>query len=300
MATSNNDVKYLMDKLEKFGQGLFADGANKTEDVVYLKQKNGGKGNQSIYFEAVPPFMYQLFEEHTRLMVEYTDSRVKEAKEDAREESKRDIKERDEQIAALKSELRVHRNDQDALACYNRRENLKIQGVEFTEDENTNEIVKEICKLAGREITDADISTSHRNGSTKKNNNTVPGMATASNKVPDIYVRFTRRDVKTEVFEKRKNLATNQHCPTKYKNVAIYEDVTPLRSRIMYELRNRDNKQAFKYVWSRGGRIFCRTQAEANMTTNMPKPTVINKPEDLLKIGFTESEVEAIILNKRE
>ena len=51
---SNNDVKYLMDKLEKFGQGLFADGANKTEDVVYLRQKNGSKGNQPIYFEAVP------------------------------------------------------------------------------------------------------------------------------------------------------------------------------------------------------------------------------------------------------
>ena len=291
---ANSDVTYLMNKLVEFGQGLEF-GANKTEDVVYLRQKNGKGGNQPIYFDAVPPVLYKLFEEHTRLMVEYTDSRVKEA----REEGKRDVKERDEQIAVLKSELRVHRNDQDALACYNRRENLKIQGVEVTDDENTNEIVKEICKLAGREITDADISTSHRNGSTKKSNNTVPGLSTASNKVPDIYVRFTRRDVKTEVFEKRKNLATNLHCPNKYKNVAIYEDVTPLRSRIMYELRNRDNKQAFKYVWLRGGRIFCRTQEEANMST-MPKPTVINKPEDLLKIGFTESEVEAIILNKRE
>ena len=105
--------------------------------------------------------------------------------------------------------------------------------------------------------------------------------------------------MKTEIFEKRKNLATNSQCPEKYKNVAIYEDVTPLRSRIMYELRHRDNKQAFKYVWSRGGRIFCRTPEEANMSP-VPKPTVINKPEDLLRIGFSNDEVEAIILNKRE
>ena len=124
-------------------------------------------------------------------------------------------------------------------------------------------------------------------------------MTTANNKVSDIYVRFTVRDVKAEVFEVRKNLATNPQCPTKYKNVAIYEDVTPLRSRIMYELRQRNDKQAFKYVWSRGGRIFCRTPEEANMSP-VPKPNVINKPEDLLKIGFSESEVEAIILNKRE
>ena len=32
----------------------------------------------------------------------------------------------------------------------------------------------------------------------------------------------------------------------------------------------------------------------------IPKPTVINKPEDLLKVGFSEEEVENIILNKRD
>ena len=61
----------------------------------------------------------------------------------------------------------------------------------------------------------------------------------------------------------------------------------------------REDKKKFRYVWSRGGRIFCRTTKEAAMT-KMPKPHVINKPEDLLKLGFTEREVESIILNKRE
>ena len=286
-----------MDKLTKFGNEYFTKGENKNDDLIYLRQnkKNGKTEDQPCYFSAVPPMLYKLFEEYTRIMMEYTDTKVNEA----REEERQNVKKRDETIAELKSELRVYRNDHDALACYNRRENLKIQGVEYVEGEDTNKIVKEICKYAGREITDADISTSHRNGNPKKDGNNVPGLTTTANKVPDIYVRFTRRDVKTEVFENRKNLATNQHCPTKYKNVAIYEDVTPLRSRIMYELRNRNNKQTFKYVWSRGGRIFCRTHEEANMTT-MPKPTVINKPEDLQKVGFNESEIEAIILNKRD
>ena len=67
----------------------------------------------------------------------------------------------------------------------------------------------------------------------------------------------------------------------------------------MYELRHRGNKEAFKYVWSRGGRIFCRTPEEANMSP-VPKPQVINKPEDLEKVGFSKSEIESIILNKRE
>ena len=185
----------------------------------------------------------------------------------------------------------------DALACYNRRENLKIQGVPYQQDENTNEMVKEIFKAAGREITDADISTSHRNGIVRTDN--TPGLPSAPNKVPDIYVRFALRDVKTEIFEKRKNLATNSNCPTKYRNVAIYEDVTPLRSRIMYELRQRNEKKAFRYVWSRGGRIFCKTPEQADMSPS-PKPHVINKPEDLAKVGFSEAEIEAIILNKRD
>ena len=100
------------------------------------------------------PFILALFKEHTKIMMEYTESKVKDLKEE--------IVKRDATIANLKSEVRDNRNDHDALACYNRRENLKIQGVPYTEDENTNEIVKEICKYAGREISDSDISTSHR------------------------------------------------------------------------------------------------------------------------------------------
>ena len=50
---------------------------------------------------------------------------------------------------------------------------------------------------------------------------------------------------------------------------------------------------------ARGGRIFCRTPEEAMMTT-VPKPHVINKPQDLKNVGFTDDEIEAIIRNKRD
>ena len=210
------------------------------------------------------------------------------------------LSQKDAVIADLKKELRVYRNENDALGTYNRRENLKIVGVKYEVGENTNEIVKDICKLAGREIKDEDISTSHRNGSTNSTPVTnIPDQTNRALRNPDIIVRFVRRDVKIGVFEGRKNIVTNPECPTKYKDVSLYEDVTPLRSRIMYQLRQRDEKKAYKYVWSRGGRIFCRTPEEA-ATTPVPKPHVINKPEDLLELGFDQSEVEAIILNKRD
>ena len=248
-----------------------------------------------MFFNEVPPFILALMRELAKNLLEQHKNTIDALKAEFSDQ----LKERDQKIADLKCEIRTHRNDHDALATYNRRENLKIQGVEYTEGEDTNKIVKEICKYAGREITDSDISTSHRNGSVTTAPSTQPGSQSGPRRTPDIYVRFTIRDVKTEIFEKIKNLATNSACPAKYRNVAIYEDVTPLRSRIMYELRHRDEKKAFKYVWSRGGRIFCKTPEQADMNPS-PKPTVINKPEDLNKVGFSEEEIEAIILNKRD
>ena len=62
----------------------------------------------------------------------------------------------------------------------------------------------------------------------------------------------------------------------------------------MYHLRQKDDKKAFKFVWSRGGRIYARTHEEA-VANPQPKPHLINNPYDLLKVGFIKSEVEAII-----
>ena len=50
----------------------------------------------------------------------------------------------------------------DAQAQYNRSENIKIHGIEYTKGEDTNKIVKDVAKFCGVQINDVDISTSHR------------------------------------------------------------------------------------------------------------------------------------------
>ena len=68
----------------------------------------------------------------------------------------------------------------------------------------------------------------------------------------------------------------------------------------MYHLRNRDNKQAFRYVWSKGGRIYARTHQEADLPRDQqPKPKIINTPDDLAKVGFLNNEILDIINNVR-
>ena len=109
-----------------------------------------------------------------------------------------------------------------------------------------------------------------------------------------IIVRMNRRDLKDKLLAACKNIQFNVQCPDYLKGVRTYEDVTPLHSRIMYQLRQRDEKKAFKYVWSKGGRIFCRTHEEAEADPQ-PKPHIINNPDDLLKVGFSKTEIDAII-----
>ena len=241
------DLDCIMNVVKSFGEQYFTnDNEDKNSASLHgtaVSTRRGGKTeDQTIVFNQVRPFILAIMRELAKNLLEQQKNTVDALKADY--DAK--LKEKDDKIMDLKSEIRIHCNEQDALATYNRRENLKIMGVEYTEGENTNEIVKEICKYAGREITDADISTSHRNGSVTNVSNTQPGMSSTTRKIPDIYVRFALRDVKTQVFEKRKNLATNSACPIKYRNVAIYEDVTPLRPRIMYDLRQRNGKKAFK------------------------------------------------------
>ena len=89
-------------------------------------------------------------------------------------------------------------------------------------------------------------------------------------------------------------------CPAELKKATMYEDVTPLRSRIMYHLRQRGDKQAFKFVWSKAGRIYARTPAQAALPREQQGPPLkINTPDDLSKVGFSTTEIEDIINNVR-
>ena len=57
--------------------------------------------------------------------------------------------------------------------------------------------------------------------------------ATQDKKIPVIIARLNRRDLKTKLLESKKNITTNTQCPANLRKAIIYEDVTPLRSRMM-------------------------------------------------------------------
>ena len=209
----------------------------------------------------------------------------------------KDNQEKDKKISELCNETVEFKQQIDSSSQYNRRDNIKFTGIPQVEDENLVSIIQDVTKHIGREITEQDISDIHRLPNQNEANGGNRGAST-------IICRLNRRRVKYEVMDKKKHLRSYPH-PV-YSNLGIYEDLTPLRSRMLYALRNRTNSagmKEFKFTWSKEGRIFCRTEQQTKPVgpgQKLPKPGIVNKPSDLLKLGFNEQEVQDIINNKRK
>ena len=265
---------------------------NRAEEFV----KNSNTGRRDKGSVQSPDMTLAITDELLKQVLEYVNVTVSELKEDYDDK----LKAKDLKIGELQSENQELRYQLDASSQYNRRENLKIIGVEYKKDEDVKKIVKDIAAHVGVPIEDKDISVVHRlNTSDDKENTTETTESGKPKRIPSIIAKFVRRDVKTAFFNARKQNVEKPGSP--HPNAAIYEDVTPLRSRIMYQLCNRkdqhDNRK-WKYVWSRDGRIYCRTQEESERTPQ-PKPHIVNRVEDLKDLGFSDKEINTITHPKR-
>ena len=248
-----------------------------------------------------PEFVQVLISEAVKQLIERQDNNNAEAIS-SRDEK---IKKLEGQVSVLQKDNTELRNMLDDVSQYNRRDNIKILGVPYKKDEDVIKIVKDITKhTTGEELHDNEISVAHRIISKEDRDklDSVPFNENAPvtpKNAPSIVVKFCRRNTKTKVFESRKQTVAKPNCP--YPRAEIYEDVTPLRSRILYALRNKkddDDNKVYRYVWSREGRIYCRTDAESKRSPQ-PKPHIINCPQDLAELGWSPSEIHEIIHKKK-
>ena len=242
---------------------------NRAEEFV----KNSNTGRRDKGSAQSPDMTLAITDELLKQEIEYINFTVSELKEDYDDK----LKDKDLKICELQSENQELRYQLDASSQYNRRENLKIIGVEYKKDEDVKKIVKDIAAHVGVPIEDKDISVVHRLNTSDDKEDATETTDTGKLKcIPSIIAKFVQRDVKTAIFNARKNDVEKPGSP--HPNAAIYEDVTPLPSRIMYQLRNRkdqhDNRK-WKYVWSRDGRIYCRTQEESERTPHSHSPSPI-------------------------
>ena len=164
----------------------------------------------------------------------------------------------------------------DALEQYGRRLNLEIAGVPVKDNENTNDIVIEIAKLANVEITKDQIPTSHRLAAKPKRN----AIDQAARSPPPIIVRFISRDIRNRLYTNRQNLrnANSKHSATDGMNhFYINENLTRYRKKLFWNVKTRAKSHQFKYYWTSNGNIFVKKSDES-------QPLLIKSDEDLALI----------------
>ena len=146
--------------------------------------------------------------------------------------------------SSLESVTRVN-ND---LEQYTRKECVEIRGIPVAatpSEEQTNNIVTNVGKLLGMDITQNDISVSHRMPQSQKHK--------GKHGPPAIIVKCTRRDVKDNFYRARKQLKdlTTRDLGYSEKNKIYLAESLTERNRILFKdcLKVKKDME-FKFIWT--------------------------------------------------
>ncbi|CAL4061138.1 unnamed protein product [Meganyctiphanes norvegica] len=195
---ASSDVLCILNLLKAAGdEKLISDSSNSGRSSR-TKSSKPGDGDDSCPKE-VPAYILECFKVLVSNLTDREDNKMKEL----REEFEQKLAEKDVIISDLQKKVKDNYNSIDAQAQYNRSENIKIHGIAYKKDENTNEIVKEVAKFCGVEINDIDLSTSHRLMSKEEMNSQI-NPSNRDTKVPVIIARVNRRDLKVKLLEEKR------------------------------------------------------------------------------------------------
>ena len=179
-----------------------------------------------------------------------------------------------EQIEPTKSLVRLNYYKGDRNEQYTRRETVKVCGMAESAQESQELLGTKLVSLfndIGVAVDRQDISVFHRNGPAK------PG------KPRPILCRFVSRQKRDEVLANKKKL---KDIPA-LKSISIFEDLTPLRSRLLGLVKSMENVD---YAYTVNGKIVaCLKQAgSAAKDKANQKKVYIESPDDLFKLGVKE------------
>ena len=163
--------------------------------------------------------------------------------------------------------LQLHDNRLDDVEQYSRRDNIVFRGVPEKDGESTTAVVREISAKAGVPLSETDISTSHRVGRPQ------------SSKPRPVVARFVRRDTRTTLLRKKKELKD-----TEFKDVMLSEHLAPSRAKLLQVIKRDDDTEK---VWTMDCKIYCTLKKEPQ------KKYVLTSPEDLFRqLGWGEEKLQ--------
>lgn len=164
------------------------------------------------------------------------------------------LKQENQTLKAENDSLRVKVDD---LEQYSRRNAIRISGISESEEENTDELVKQVTREMGIELANSDIDRSHRTGK----------PITGRNR--QILVRFTNYHIKHKILKSRYVMKTKSSL----RHVYVNEDLTKRRQSIYQSARKLYLEGKVSKVWTWDGKIFLTDHSKTKFR--------IDKLEDL-------------------
>ena len=185
----------------------------------------------------------------------------------------------------IKSAVQRHKWELDALEQYSRRDNIKVFGVpEQTHgsSEDCNQVILDLGKKIGVEVSPGDISVSHR----------VRGGGDGPR---PIVAKFVRRDVKSQFMKNKKKLkelgkGSSDDGAVPKPKIFINDDLTLLRGKLLREVKKDPNVER---AYTLDGRVHCiMKQKPSNAGQGgREKRITLDNPDDLFKLGWTEEQM---------
>lgn len=171
---------------------------------------------------------------------------------------------------------------------------LEITGIPEISGENTVHLVLTLAQKIGVDIDENDIVSAHRVGrgprpTTGDADSSGPDLATAPLSSTDrdptrarpVVVRFVRRRLRDDMLQAarvRRGVDTSgiiTQGPT--RRIYVNERLTPYNRHLFYLSRQEGHEKKWRFVWTRGGRIYARRDSKA-------KSFNIRSEEDISKV----------------
>ena len=235
----DNRLKVQEEKLTAQMKGFFEDDILKYHKKTQEELQSIQDSQQfiSAKFDEVLTSINSLKEENAQLKVENVNLKL--------------------EVNAMSQKIIKLEEGQEELKSYSRRDCLEFHGIPETPSENTDEIVKQICNLIDVDITEADVSVSHR-------------LPTRRGTVKSIIAKFTRRNIRDKIYRQRSRLRnyTSSDIVLSHTSNKLYinESLTPSAKELFYKVREFCKMYKFKYVWTRYGKCYLKKNDQEHDT----------------------------------
>ena len=185
-------------------------------------------------------------------------------------------------VKDLISENRVLHSKVNELEQYSRKDNIIINGLPYSNDENIGEMVMLVSNALKVPLFDYDISAVHR-------------LPSRDDKIPAVIVRLNSRSKKSQLVENSKKMRLHGKSLNLNPAVPIYvsEHLTPNSMHILKNALQLKTRGMISQAWSRDGKIFIRqkdNEATKRITDLSQLPTQVTEQEEDNQTGTSSSQ----------